>query len=103
MACWPPLVTMMSSTPARAPSWAMMSTISSRSSARPSVGPYCRAAARWSRATTSITSSKIARSNDSVLGNPPASEMISGRSESDMRSRMTEETMPEARDAKRAS
>ena len=81
----------------------MISTISSRSSARPSVGPYWRAAARWSRATTWVTSSKVARWKDSVLGNPPASEMISGRSESDMRSRMTDETMPEARDAKRTS
>ena len=103
MACWPPLVTMTSSTRARAPSAAMISTMRSRSSSRPSVGPYCSAEARWSRAMTSCTSSKISRSNDSVLGKPPASEMISGRSDSDMRSRIADETMPEAREAKRPS
>ena len=103
MACWPPLVTMMSSTPARAPSWAITSTMRSRSSRRPSVGPYWSAEARWSRLTASTTSSNTRRSNDSVLGKPPASEMISGRSDSDMRSRMTDDTMPEAREAKRTS
>jgi len=103
MACCPPLVTMMSSTPARAPSWAMMSTISSRSSISPSVGPYWSADARCSRARTSATSSKISRSKASVLGKPPAREMISGRPAIDMRSRMTDETIPAARDAKRLS
>ena len=103
MACWPPLVTMMSSTRARAPSWAITSTMRSRSSAIPSVGPYCSDEARWSRATTSMTSSNVARSNASVLGKPPASEMMSGRSDRDIRSRMTDDTIPAAREAKRAS
>jgi hypothetical protein len=67
------------------------------------VGPYWSAAARWSRATTSTTSSKISRSNASVFGKPPAREMISGRPAIDMRSRMTDDTIPAARDAKRLS
>ena len=103
MACWPPLVTMMSSTRVRAPSWAITWTIRSRSSARPSVGPYWSAAARWSREMTSTTSSNTSRSNDSVFGKPPAREMISGRSASDIRSRITDDTIPDAREAKRTS
>jgi hypothetical protein len=50
-----------------------------------------------------MSSSNTSRSKASVFGKPPASEMMSGRSESDIRSRMTDETIPAARDAKRAS
>ena len=48
MACWPPVVIMMSSTRARAPSSAMTAAICSRRSPMPSVGPYCSDDARKS-------------------------------------------------------
>ena len=57
----------------------------------------------WSAVTAAQTSSQISRGNDSVSGNPPAREMMSGRSESAMRSRIADETIPEARLAKRSS
>ena len=81
----------------------MISQIRSRSSARPSVGPYCSELARWSRAMAAQTSSNTSAGNEAVSGKPVASEMMSGRSVSDIMSRIADERMPAARDANRRS
>ena len=60
-------------------------------SSRPSVGPYWRAFADASTATRAISAAKSSAGNVEVSGSPPASEMMSGRAVTAMRSRMADD------------
>ncbi len=81
------------------PSSAMTSAMQRLSTARPSVGPYCSERAHESTATRLMIAAKDSAGNDAVSGRPPASEMMSLRSVSAMRSRMADERMTFVRSA----
>jgi len=71
------------------------------SAVRPSVGPYCSERAVDSSATVPMIAAKDSAGNDDVSGRPPASEMMSARSVSAIRSRIAEDFMTRVRAAKR--
>ena len=60
---------------------------------RPSVGPYCSERAHESTATRLMIAANDSAGNDDVSGSPPASEMMSLRSVSAIRSRIAEDFM----------
>jgi hypothetical protein len=63
----------------------------SLTSSRPSVGPYWSARAEASTATCAISAAKSSAGNVEVSGSPPASEMISGRAVTAIRSRIADD------------
>ena len=67
------------------------SSITSRVSANPSVGPYWSAFALDSWAIRVICAANESGGNVEVSGSPPASEMTSGREVISIRSRIAEE------------
>ena len=71
------------------------------STLRPSVGPYCSDRAVESTATVPMIAAKDSAGNEEVSGSPPASEMMSPRSVSAMRSRIAEDFMTFVRAANR--
>ena len=73
------------------PSAAITCTMHSLTSSRPSVGPYWSAFAEASTATRAISAAKSSAGKVEVSGRPPASEMISGRAVTAMRSRIAED------------
>ena len=73
------------------PSAAITLTMHSFSGSRPSVGPYCSAAAEESTATRAISAAKSSAGNVLVSGNPPASEMTSGCAVTAIRSRIADD------------
>ena len=73
----------------------------SLTSSSPSVGPYCSACADASTATRAISAAKSSAGNVEVSGSPPASEMISGRAVTAIRSRMADDFMTCVRRANR--
>ena len=83
------------------PSSAMTSAMQRLSTVRPSVGPYCSERAVESTATVLMIAANDAAGNDDVSGRPPASEMMSLRSVSAMRSRIAEDFMTFVRAANR--
>ncbi len=101
MTCWPPVVISRSSASTRMPSAAMTSRTHSLTSARPSVGPYCSAAAIRSAPMRCMTEANEPGGNVLVSGSPPASEMTSGRSVMAIRSRIAEDFMTCVREANR--
>ena len=60
-------------------------------SSSPSVGPYWSARAEASTATRAISAAKSSAGNVDVSGRPPASEMISGRAVTAIRSRIADD------------
>ena len=100
MTCWPPVVTSTSSGSMSVPSSSMTSAMQDFSTVRPSVGPYCSERAHESTATRLMIAANDSAGNDAVSGSPPASEMMSLRSVSAMRSRIAEERMTCVRAAK---
>ena len=84
------------------PSASMTSAIASRTSLRPSVGPYCSALATESVATRLISSVKKPGAKVEVSGRPPENEMMSSRAVRAIRSRIAEDFMTRVRWAKRA-
>ena len=101
MTCWPPVVTSTSSASTIVPSSAMTSAMQRFSTVRPSVGPYCSERAVESTATLLMIAANDSAGNDDVSGRPPASEMMSLRSVSAMRSRIAEDFMTFVRAANR--
>ena len=61
------------------------------SASRPSVGPYCSAAALESTATRAISAAKSSAGNVLVSGSPPASEITSGCAVTAIRSRIADD------------
>jgi hypothetical protein len=98
--CWPPVVTSTSSGSTIVPSSAITSAMQLLSTVRPSVGPYCSDRAVESTATLLMIAAKDSDGNEAVSGSPPASEMMSLRSVSAMRSRIAEDFMTFVRAAK---
>ena len=103
MTCWPPVVTSTSSGSIVVPSSAITSAMQLLRTARPSVGPYCSERAVESTATSPMIAAKDSAGNEDVSGRPPASEMMSLRSVSAMRSRIAEDFMTFVRAANRAA
>jgi hypothetical protein len=101
MTCWPPVVTSTSSGSISVPSSAMTSAMQPLSTASPSVGPYCSERAVESTATRLMIAANDSAGKDAVSGSPPASEMMSARSVSAMRSRIAEDFMTRVRAANR--
>ncbi len=97
------MVTITSEGSATVPSAAITSTMQLTVAASPSVGPYCRARAVDSAATCDISFAYSSGENVDVSGSPPASEITSGRSVSDIMSRIAELFMPRVRAANNAS
>ena len=89
--CWPPVVTSRSSGSTCMPSAAITCAMQSLTSSRPSVGPYWSARADASTATRAISAAKSSAGNVEVSGSPPASEMISGRAVTAIRSRIADD------------
>ena len=85
------------------PSAAITSTMQPTVAAMPSVGPYCRALAVDSDATSAISARVELGGKVEVSGRPPASEITSGRSVSAIISRIAELFMPRVRAANSAS
>jgi hypothetical protein len=101
IACWPPVVTMMSSASGLIPSAAITSRITSFVSANPSVGPYWSAFADDSCAIRVICAANDSGGKVEVSGRPPASEITSGRAVISIRSRIAEERITFVRSANR--
>ncbi len=101
MACWPPVVTMMSSGSGAMSSAAITPRIAAFIAANPSVGPYWSASAEDSWAIRVICAAKLSGGKVEVSGSPPASEMTSGRAVIAIRSRIAEERIVRVRSAKR--
>ena len=80
----------------------MIWTMHSLTGCSPSVGPYCSAAAVAPSAMRSIAAMNRRGSKSEVSGSPPASEMMSGRSVTAIRSRITEERIRPVRVANSA-
>ena len=99
--CWPPVVTMMSSSSTGEPSASITCAMACLAMASPSVGPYWRAFAVESTATRDMIAARLSAGNVDVSGSPPASEMMSGRSVMAIRSRIAEDFMTFVRAAKR--
>ncbi len=97
IACWPPVVTMMSSVSGCMPSAAITSAMHSRVRAKPSVGPYWSASAEDSCAILVIWAANDSGGNVEVSGRPPASEITSGRCVISIRSRIADERMTRVR------
>ena len=70
-------------------------------SSRPSVGPYWSAFAHDSEAIRCATAANVSGGKVLVSGRPPASEMISGRAVTAIRSRIAEDFMTFVREANR--
>ena len=83
------------------PSAAITSTMHALSSSMPSVGPYCSARAHSSAPMWDISDENDSAGNVLVSGSPPASEMMSGRWVTAMRSRIAEDFIPRVRVANR--
>ena len=83
------------------PSSAMTSAMHCFKTVSPSVGPYCSERAHESSATLLMIDANDSAGNDDVSGSPPASEMMSLRSVSAIRSRIAEERMTFVRSANR--
>src|SRR4051794_27939803 len=98
--CWPPVVTTTSSGSARMSSAPITSAMQVLVSASPSVGPYWSAFAHDSAAIRCATAAKVSGGKVLVSGRPPASEMISGRAVTAIRSRMADDFMTFVREAK---
>ena len=84
------------------PSASITSAITSRTSLRPSVGPYCSALAMESVATRPISSVKKPGAKVEVSGRPPEKEITSSRAVSAIRSRIAEDFMTRVRCANSA-
>ena len=91
----------MSSRSARMPSASITAAMQSLVSSSPSVGPYWSAFAHDSAAIRWATAAKVSGGKVLVSGNPPASEITSGRAVTAIRSRMAEDFMTFVRDANR--
>ena len=102
IACWPPLVARIASGSTVIPSASITRAIASRTSARPSVGPYCSALATESVATRLISSVKKPGAKVDVSGSPPENEITSSRAVSAIRSRIAEDFMTRVRSANSA-
>ena len=101
IACWPPVVTTMSSGSGSMPSAAMTWRMHSLVEAKPSVGPYWSASADDSCAIFVICRANDCGEKVEVSGRPPASEITSGRAVISIRSRIADERMTLVRCANR--
>ncbi len=103
IACWPPVVTIMSSVSASIPSAAITAVMHSLVSSKPSVGPYWSASAADSWAIRVIWAAKLPGGKVEVSGSPPAKEITSGRAVIAIRSRIAEERITRVRSENRAA
>ena len=76
---------------------AITCTMQSLTSSSPSVGPYWSARAEASTATRAISAAKSSAGKVEVSGSPPASEMMSGRAVTAIRSRIADDFIACAR------